>query len=993
MKDSDKKVFKDCSNLGPFFTHAGLAALPIGEMVQNTGSVSVIDALNDSFSSGNLVGTVAPLESDSGIVGTAARAVGTANAAASTASSWWDTLRHPIVAGQAAANRVYQDPLGAAGAALSGTGQVAVGAGRAILGAVQLVAGAVGTTAGALAHPEVAWQSGTQAVSDTYHSASDGYQAISGLTTQFAPLIAALTDPSYSVAGQTSISQIILNVIMDPDIAKVLKEPNVVKTLTEVLKVENKDVKEGDVGAVVSSLSGMISAVHGSRSFNSVKEDLGKQLVEINKDRERVNERLSKIIASSMPGSMGLEDLPTDPQEVLDRKLKFLEAKAARAYRDASSKLGAQLPQEMLLQEVRGEGALCDALSAVADSPIEGLVKADSPLVTAILGKVLPPTEAEEKAAVDQILEWGAKEFPEVNRDDRGRLDLGAQLKLALEESVKGQVPILRTRVQTMTKYGYFWDVEMAPKWQNKYMKEFTFLDCKLSGSFKGAHLEKCDFTGTKFVGDISFKGAEIDAETFKSMLPAIRQAKADGITVDLVGVDVIGDIELVIPGLGTALEGGGVIDPEKFVIPGLGKSMKSSPKRKNKFLLVSNSKEQVTDAYKDEVLVQRITGLVMAQVTAVERGWHGPFEDRAAIEKNVYEHVNACSDEEKQVWLDELKGSPASFLDSIQERLSPLETKPVELDAQGMLGCLTVFKETEEFQKKKGVLEAVKAVQEEKERLEAVKAKQSSEVRSKRITKLVMAQVTAVKIADHVKSEDRVAIGASVYNHVKACSDEEKQVWLDKLKGSPTFFLDSIQNRLSPAMGPVEPAASAILNCLTDFEETTEFQANKEALEAVKAKQVMDDEKVSSENKEASLKRLVETIPKVFEPVMDFLGKDVPGRKDTSVGKWLVTMIDECAPGALGEDMKGVLAKKNKRDLLSLAWQMGPVNLTKAIWTYFQMEKGGLTVEEAAKVVAGAGATVKDELHRRKFGTFTKKEERKREIRAVPGYGKAVSK
>lgn len=73
----------------------------------------------------------------------------------------------------------------------------------------------------------------------------------------------------------------------------------------------------------------------------------------------------------------------------------------------------------------------------------------------------------------------------------------------------------------------------------------FDFRFSKLGAiDFAQCQFKSCDFKYNIFDSNITFEDAQIDGPTFQSMLPSLRQAKAEGIKVNLRNCKILGDFE-----------------------------------------------------------------------------------------------------------------------------------------------------------------------------------------------------------------------------------------------------------------------------------------------------------------------------------------------------------------------------------------------------------------------------------------------------------------
>ena len=144
------------------------------------------------------------------------------------------------------------------------------------------------------------------------------------------------------------------------------------------------------------------------------------------------------------------------------------------------------------------------------------------------------------KAGVDQLL--GVKK--------EEKQDLGELLyKLISEHNLgKGSKTIEYMLIDKDFR-GLVFDQSNPIPLQNVVVKGFNFDKAEFKGgSFENSEFSNCSFKGTKFINQVKFDGATIDAETLKTLLPAIRkynkQHKGESISLD--NVKIVGDISQV---------------------------------------------------------------------------------------------------------------------------------------------------------------------------------------------------------------------------------------------------------------------------------------------------------------------------------------------------------------------------------------------------------------------------------------------------------------
>ena len=139
-----------------------------------------------------------------------------------------------------------------------------------------------------------------------------------------------------------------------------------------------------------------------------------------------------------------------------------------------------------------------------------------------------------------------AKTTKKIGLDGKHRNDLADLCTKYREETDVNKRMFLDTPVEAAIHRYDFSDLTMDANTiaKDMHIEGFTFKAAKLMSDFpsSGSYFTKCDFSFATLANDISFKNCTMDADTFKTLLPSLRVAKAEGKKVELGGMTLVGD-------------------------------------------------------------------------------------------------------------------------------------------------------------------------------------------------------------------------------------------------------------------------------------------------------------------------------------------------------------------------------------------------------------------------------------------------------------------
>lgn len=138
------------------------------------------------------------------------------------------------------------------------------------------------------------------------------------------------------------------------------------------------------------------------------------------------------------------------------------------------------------------------------------------------------------------------KSIQRIGPDGRAREDFTTLCTQYRENPNKAKRMFLDTPVEASMHQYDFSNLTMEANTiaANMHIEEFVFKEAKLMAGFppEGACFLKCDFNLAELEDGISFRNCIMDTETFKTLLPSLREAKAKFKEVDLEGMTLVGD-------------------------------------------------------------------------------------------------------------------------------------------------------------------------------------------------------------------------------------------------------------------------------------------------------------------------------------------------------------------------------------------------------------------------------------------------------------------
>lgn len=157
------------------------------------------------------------------------------------------------------------------------------------------------------------------------------------------------------------------------------------------------------------------------------------------------------------------------------------------------------------------------------------------------------PSHQEEvlKVLPTLALEKGTK--TKKGPDGKSRKDLATACTQYRDKAKKTERMLLDTPTEATIHNHDFSDLELGPNTiaQNLNIEKFTFKEAKIMRGFPPANscFANCDFQFAFLEDNVSFKDCVMDTDTFGTLLPSLRVAKAEGKNINLAGMTLVGDV------------------------------------------------------------------------------------------------------------------------------------------------------------------------------------------------------------------------------------------------------------------------------------------------------------------------------------------------------------------------------------------------------------------------------------------------------------------